>query len=130
MHFSRHRNRKLVLVYFVCYSDTEHNIETESLIRSLLYSSRTIRLQIFCMLEITLKYITRDLIWKLWDLIKIIWKIKYIVSNRKERAGKNAPGGNYQDFLKLGRGRGGGALQLVETFWQVETFVSECLNFN
>ena len=129
MHFSRHRNRKLFLVYFVCYSDTEYNIETESLIRSLLYSSRTIRLQIFCMLEITLKYITRDLIWKLWDLIKIIWKIKYIVSNRKERAGKNAPGGNYQDFLKLGRGRGG-ALQLVETFWQVETFVSECLNFN
>ena len=61
------------------------------------------------MLEITLKYITRDLIWKLWDLIKIIWKIKYIVSNRKERGEKNVPGGNYQDFLKLeGGGEGGG----------------------
>ena len=34
----------------------EYNSEVESRIRSILYSSRSIRMQIFCMLVIRLKY--------------------------------------------------------------------------
>ena len=51
--------------------------------------------------------------------------------------GGNIPGGNFlgEDFPGEGEFPGGNliggcALRLVETFWLVETFVLECLNFN
>ena len=66
---------------------------------------------------------------------KIKIKIKFDTFHKKMKKFARGRGGRWEGW-EVGGGRVGGvimalcALWLVKTFWLVENFVSECLNFN